>query len=55
MSARPIDNVDKVTDQPLIEYPVVKIAANTGGKKAENDGHELMVGAAQKKNDNGHQ
>jgi len=50
MFARPIDDVDKVPNPTVIEYPVVEIAADAGGKKPKCSINQPAFNFAEKEN-----
>jgi len=50
MPARPVHNIDKVTHKTVVEYSVVKIAANTGSEESKSNVNQFLLSSAQKEN-----
>lgn len=54
MSARPVDDIDKIPHQTVVEYPVVKITADTGGEKTKGNVNQFLLDSAEKKKRQNH-
>lgn len=47
-------NINKVAHPAIVKYSVVKIAANTGGKKSEGNLNQPLLVSAEKKTSKNH-